>query len=275
MREQYKAMQWTKVVILAIGAFFMLVPFLWLAVTAFKTPGELTKWPPVFLPESLRWDNFREVFRAAPFDLYFRNSLMMASLSSLLIALSSSIAGYIFAKFQFKGRSFLFALILATAIVPFEIYMIPLYLQLQQLNLINTFFGLVMPYFVMSFGIFFMRQNIMQQIPDEIIESARVEGSSEWRTFFRIILPLCAPPIGALAIFSFIEAWNSFVWPLLVLNDNELYTMEIGLAMFQTSFGIAMNLTSAGSLVSIVPILIVFAILRRRIIESISMTGLK
>lgn len=153
--------------------------------------------------------------------------------------------------------------------------MIPLYLQLQKAELINTFFGLILPYFIMSFGIFFMRQNIIQQIPDEIVESVRVEGASEWRTFLQIVLPLCIPPISALGIFAFIEAWNSFVWPLLVVNTKSLYTMELGLAMFQSSFNIDISVISAGSLMSIIPILFVFISLRRYIMESISMTGLK
>lgn len=275
MNEKLGVTSYIKIVLLSIGAFFMLVPFLWMFSTAFKTESELNVWPPTFLPKQFNFDNFTAVFDAAPFHLYFLNSLLMASISAACILLTSSIAGYIFAKFQFTGKHVLFSLILATAIVPFEIYMIPLYLQMQKLELINTFLGLAMPYFVMSFGIFFMRQNIIQQIPDEIVESARVEGASEWRTFFQIVFPLCVAPMSALGIFSFIEAWNSFVWPLLVVNTKGLYTMELGLAMFQSSFGIDISVISAGSLLSIAPILVVFIFLRRYIISSISMTGSK
>ncbi|HEX7056295.1 MAG TPA: carbohydrate ABC transporter permease [Bacilli bacterium] len=275
MKRTMNAGAVVKSVCLAVGAFFMLIPFLWMLSTAFKTPAELNIWPPKFLPNTLAWDNFVGVFKAAPFELYFLNSLLMAAISASCIVLTSTVAGYIFAKFRFFGRDALFALILATAIVPFEIYMIPLYLQMRALDLVNTFLGLVMPYFIMSFGIFFMRQNIMQQIPDEIIESARVEGASEWRTLFQVVMPLCAPPMSALGIFAFIEAWNSFVWPLLVVNVKELYTMELGLAMFQSSFGIDISVVSAGSLISITPILLVFIFLRRRILDSISRTGLK
>jgi multiple sugar transport system permease protein len=243
--------------------------------TAFKTPTELNIWPPSFLPKSFDLQNFRAVFTAAPFHKYFMNSVLMAVISSLSIVLTSTLAGYIFAKFNFFGKNVLFSFILATAIVPFEIYMIPLYMQMQQLSLVNTFLGLVMPYFVMSFGIFFMRQNIIQQIPDEIVESARVEGASEWRIFAQILMPLCYAPMSALGIFAFIEAWNSFVWPLLIVNVKELYTMELGLAMFQSSFGIDISVISAGSLMSIAPILLVFIFLRRYILDSISMTGIK
>jgi multiple sugar transport system permease protein len=261
--------------LITIGAFFMLVPFLWMFTTAFKTPTELNIWPPSFLPKSFDLQNFRAVFTAAPFHKYFMNSVFMAVISSFSIVLTSTLAGYIFGKFDFFGKNVLFSFILATAIVPFEIYMIPLYIQMQQIRLVNTFLGLVMPYFVMSFGIFFMRQNIIQQIPDEIVESARVEGASEWRIFAQILMPLCYAPMSALGIFAFIEAWNSFVWPLLIVNVKELYTMELGLAMFQSSFGIDISVISAGSLMSIAPILLVFIFLRRYILDSISMTGIK
>jgi len=260
---------------LAIGAIVMVTPFLWMVSTAFKKPKELNVWPPSFIPESFKLDNFVAVFESAPFHLYFLNSLKMAATSSIAIVFTSLLAGYIFAKFKFVGATLLFSIILATAIVPFEIYMIPLYLQMQQLDMLNSFKGLVAPYLVLSFGIFFMRQNIMQQIPDEIIESARVEGASEWGIFFRVVTPLLVAPMSALGIFAFIEAWNAFIWPLLVVGDTKLYTMELGLAMFQSAFSIDITVMSAGSVISVLPILIVFLFLRRHIIQSISLTGSK
>lgn len=261
--------------LLMLGSLIMLTPFIWMILTAFKTPVDLNHWPPSILPAQWHFQNFIQVFQKVKIPLYLRNSLGMAVISSAAIVLTSTITGYIFAKFQFRGKNFLFSIILATAIVPFEIYMIPLYLQMKQLDLINTFPSLFIPYLIMSFGIFFMRQNIMQQIPDEIIESARVEGASEWGIFFKIIMPLCISPMSALAIFAFIEAWNAFVWPLLVMGKKSLYTMELGLAMLQSSFGIELNIVSAGAVISVLPILLVFIFLRRYIIESVSMTGLK
>ena len=264
-----------RVLILTFGAVVMVIPFLWMVSTAFKTPEELNIWPPAFIPQSFNLDNFKAVFEAAPFHVYFWNSLRMATISSVAIVFTSLLSGYIFAKFHFYGKIVLFSVILATAIVPFEIYMIPLYLQMQQLDMLNTFRGLVAPYLVMSFGIFFMRQNIIQQIPDEIIESARVEGASEWRIFFQIVAPLCVAPMSALGIFAFIEGWNSFIWPLLIVGDTKLYTMELGLAMFQSAFSIDITVMSAGSVISVLPILVVFIFLRRHIIQSISLTGIK
>jgi multiple sugar transport system permease protein len=262
-------------VLLMLGSLIMLIPFIWMIFTAFKTPTELTQWPPSIFPHQWNLQNFVDVFKKVEIPLYLSNSLKMAVISSISIVLTSTLSGYIFAKFQFPGKNILFALVLATAIVPFEIYMIPLYLQMKSFSLINTMASLYVPYLVMSFGIFFMRQNIIQQIPDEIIESARVEGASEWGIFFRIILPLCTSPMSALAIFAYIEAWNSFVWPLLVMGKKTFYTMELGLAMLQSSFGIELNIVSAGAVISVLPILLVFIFLRRYIIESVSMTGLK
>ncbi|MEX2461433.1 MAG: carbohydrate ABC transporter permease [Paenibacillaceae bacterium] len=261
--------------LLVLGAVVMFIPFLWMVSTAFKHSTELNVWPPTFIPKHLNFDNFISVFNAAPFHTYLFNSMRMAVTSSLAIVLTSTLAGYIFAKFRFFGMTFLFSLVLATAIVPFEIYMIPLYMQMQKLGLLNTFTGLVSPYVVMSFGIFFMRQNIIQQIPDEMLESARIEGASEVRIFTIIVMPLCTAPMSALGIFAFIEAWNAFVWPLLVVGDKSLYTIELGLAMFQSAFSIDMTLMSAGSVISVVPILIIFLFLRRHIIQSVSMTGSK
>ena len=262
-------------VLLGLGAFLMFVPFLWLFVTAFKTPPEMNVWPPKLLPKSFSLDNFVKVFETAPFYLFFLNSLFMSLLSCATIVATSTLAGYIFAKFRFFGKTILFAFILATAIVPFEIYMLPLFIQMRALSLVDTFLGLVMPYFVMSFGIFLMRQNILQQIPDELIECARVEGCSEWRIFGTIVVPLSTQAMSALGIFAFLQAWNTFVWPLLIVNSKDLYTMELGLAMFQTSYNVDISLVSAGSFLSILPIFLVFLFLRRYIMDSIAMTGFK
>jgi len=261
--------------LLTTGSIVMVFPFLWLVSTAFKNPTELNIWPPTLFPKQMNLDNFIGVFKAAPFGRYFLNSALLATISTLGILFSSALGGYIFAKFHYKWLNFFFSLVLATAIVPFEIYMIPLYLQMNSLGLVNKFLGMVMPNLIMSFGLFFMRQTIIQQIPDELLEAARVEGASEWRIFFQLILPLLRSTMAALGIFAFLEGWNSFVWPLLIVNTKDLYNMELGLAMFQSTYSVNVSLVSAGSLISIVPIFIVFIIFRKQIIQSIATTGLK
>ena len=181
----------------------------------------------------------------------------------------------VLAKFDFPGRAALFTVILATAIVPFEVYMLPLYLSAKELHLINTLPGIIAPFLVMSFGIFFIRQNVLASIPDELIEAGRIDGASELWIFGRVVFPLLTGPLSALGIFAFMQAWNQFVWPLLVANSKQLYTAEVGLAMFQTGFTVNFGAVSAGSVVSVAPILLVFFLLRRQIIDGVALSGLK
>lgn len=261
--------------LLFIGSVIMIMPFLWLISAAFKDPSELNIWPPSFLPGHFDFDNFTAVWKAAPFGRYFLNSLLIASASTVGIILTSSLGGYIFAKFHYKWLDFFFILILGTAIIPFEIYMIPLYIQMNSLKLVNTYAGTILPNIIMSFGLFFMKQTIVQQIPDEMIEAARVEGAPEWAIFFKVILPLLKSTTAALAIFAFLQGWNNFVWPLLIVNSKELFNMELGLSMFQSAFTVDTSLVSAGSLLSILPIFIVFIFFKKQIMQSIASTGMK
>ena len=261
--------------VLALGAIVMVMPFIWMISTAFKPKNEVLSKTPNFIPAHPTWSNFTGVFHAAPFARYFVNSMVMSVTSTVVIVLTSAIAGYVLAKFTFPGRTALFAVILATAVVPFEIYMIPLYLSMNRLKLINTMQGMVIPYLIMSFGIFFIRQNVIASIPDELIMAARIDGASEFRIFTWIILPLLGSACSALSIFAFIQAWTAFIWPLLIANTQDLYTMELGLAQFQTGFAINFGLTAAGSVISLIPVIVVFLLLRRRIITGVALTGIK
>jgi multiple sugar transport system permease protein len=261
--------------VLAFGAIIMIMPFIWMISTAFKPKNEVLSKTPNFIPAHPTFANFTGVFHAAPFARYFLNSMIMSVVSTVVIVLTSAIAGYVLAKFTFPGRTLLFAVILATAVVPFEIYMIPLYLSMNKLKLINTMQGMVIPYLIMSFGIFFIRQNVIASIPDELMMAARIDGASELRIFTRIILPLLGSACSALSIFAFIQAWTAFIWPLLIANTQNLYTMELGLAQFQTGFAINFGLTAAGSVISLIPVVVVFLLLRRRIITGVALTGIK
>lgn len=261
--------------VLAAGALIMVMPFIWMVSTAFKPKSEVLSKTPNFIPAHPTLSNFTGVFHAAPFGRYFINSMIMSVTSTVVIVLTSAIAGYVLAKFTFPGRTALFAVILATAVVPFEIYMIPLYLSMNKLKLINTMQGMVIPYLIMSFGIFFIRQNVIASIPDELMMAARIDGASEFRIFTRIILPLLGSACSALSIFAFMQAWTAFIWPLLVANTKDLYTMELGLAQFQSGFAIDFGLTAAGSVISLVPVIVVFLLLRRRIITGVALTGIK
>jgi multiple sugar transport system permease protein len=196
-------------------------------------------------------------------------------LSALSILATSAIAGYILGKFRFRTLNVLFAIILATAIVPFEVYMIPLYFQAQSLGLLNTIWGLLLGYLVMSFGIFLIRQNVIHSIPDELIEAARIDGAGELWIFWRIVLPLLRGALGALGVLAFFQAWTAFAWPLIVSTTREHYTIEVGLALFQTGFTVDLGRVSAAAAVVLIPSITLFVTLRRNFVQGIAATGLK
>ncbi len=262
-------------VVLILGAGFMLLPMLWMLATSFKPPGEIAVWPPQLLPDAPTLDNYTGLFQAAPFLQFFGNSVFISVASTVSVVITSLLAGAMFAKYQFPGRAFLFMLVLATAIVPFEAYMIPLYIELVRLHWINTYVGIILPTLVMSFGIFLVRQHMASAIPDELLEAARVDGASEWWTFTRVLVPLSGNAMSAVGIFAFIQGWSAFIWPLLVANNQLLFNMEVGLSAFQFKFSADYGKMMAGSTFSTVPMLIVFLLLRRRIIENMALTGIK
>jgi multiple sugar transport system permease protein len=262
-------------VLLMLGAVLMVLPMLWMLATSLKPAAEIAKWPPHFFPQAPTFANFVGIFEVAPFGRFFVNSVGISLVATASVMVTSLVAGAVFAKYRFPGRAFLFGLVIATAIVPFESYMIPLYLQLIQINWINTYQGIVLPYLFMSFGIFLLRQHVSSAIPTELLEAARVDGASEWWILLRVIAPLSASALGAIGIFAFIQAWGAFIWPLLVANDQLLFNMELGLTAFQFKFSADYGKLMAGSVVSVLPMLVVFVVLRRRIIESVALTGLK
>ena len=211
----------------------------------------------------------------APFGRFFLNSAALSLAATVSVVVTSLLAGAVFGKYRFPGRSVLFILIISTAIVPFESYMIPLYIQLIPIGWINTYQGIALPFLIMSFGIFLVRQHVASAIPSELLEAARVDGASEWWILARVIAPLSGTALAAVGIFGFIQMWGAFLWPLLVANNQLLFNMEVGLTAFQFRFSSDYGKLMAGSVISVIPMLVIFLILRRRIIESVSLTGLK
>lgn len=261
--------------VLILGAVVMLLPFVWMFSTSVKPSAEILSWPPQLVPRHVTVENYVTVFRTAPFHLFFLNSVLMASVSTVSILITSTLAGFVFGKYNFPGRNLLFIVILATAMVPFETYMIPLYIQMKNLRLVNTFPALVAPYLIMSYGIFFMRQNVIAAIPDELLDAGRIDGASEWRLYGQVVAPLLKGAIGALGIFAFMQTWAAFIWPLIITSSRQLWTMELGLGMFQYRYTVDLGPINAGSMLSVLPVLIVFAILRRNIVRGIALTGMK
>jgi multiple sugar transport system permease protein len=262
-------------VFLILFGLFMILPLLLLIANAFKTPAEMLAWPPTLVPNDPTLDNITSVLTDTPLLRWIFNSLAFALLSALAISITSAIAGYLMAKFPSRTMSVLFAVILATAIVPFEVYMIPLYFQAQSLGLLNSLGGLLLGYLVMSFGIFLIRQNVIHSIPDELLEAARIDGAGEIWIFARIVLPLLRGALGALFVLAFFQAWTAFAWPIIVATTKQSYTIEVGLALFQTGFTVDLGRLSAASALVLVPSVSIFILLRRNFVQGVASTGLK
>ncbi len=270
-----RVLYWVLVVVLALGGIAMVFPIFWLFSVSFRPASELSVVPPNLLPVFWTLKNYETVFTRAPMLSYLWNSFVFALVSTVFIILTSSTAGYIFAKFKFPGNNLIFMLVLATAIVPFEIYMVPLFLQMNALHLVNKPLGLFLPFLVLSYGIFFMRQNTITSVPDEILDAARIDGMSETGIMIRLVPRLLAPAVSALAILAFIQAWTAFIWPLLILNDPKYFPMELALSQFANTGSTNFGVTSAAAVVALLPSIIAFLFLRRRIVEGITITGLK
>jgi multiple sugar transport system permease protein len=253
----------------------MLLPLVLLVSNAFKTPPDILRWPPAILPRDPTMANMKAVLADTPLLRWIWNSVAFALLSTIAILATSSVAGYVLAKFRSRPLDVIFAIILATAIVPFEVYMIPLFFTVQKMGLLNSTAGLLVGYLVMSFGIFLIRQNVIASIPDELLEAARVDGAGEWWIFGRIVLPLLRGPLGALGVLAFFQAWTAFAWPLIVATTKESYTVEVGLALFQTGFTVDLGRLSAAATVVLVPTIIVFSLLRRNFVQGVAASGLK
>ena len=256
-------------------AVIMLLPLLWLVSTAFKSPDEnILTFPPRFIPASPTFNNFVEVWRTNPFGRYFVNSIVVAVLTVILNLLVCSLAAYPLARLNFRGREVIFSLIVATIMIPFQIVMIPLYILAVQLGLRNTYFGLIFPYIASAFGIFLMRQ-AFQGVPKELEEAARMDGCSDLGIWLNVMLPATRPALVTLGIFTFIGSWSDFLWPLIVVDRPEYYTLPLGVAKLAGSFSLDWRLIAAGSVISIAPVVIVFVFLQRYIVPTQAGSGLK
>jgi multiple sugar transport system permease protein len=262
-------------VFLFIFCVLMLTPLILLVSNAFKSPQELLSWPPSIIPSQPTLVNITAVLSDTPLLRWVGNSVVFAVLSTLAILVTSAIAGYILGKFRYRTMNIVFMIILATAIIPFEVYMIPLYFQVQELGLLNSTSGLLIGYLVMSFGIFLIRQSVIHAIPDELLEAARIDGAGEIWIFFFIVLPLLRGALGALAVLAFFQAWTAFAWPLIVATSRDAYTIEVGLALFQTGYTVDLGRLSAASALVLVPSVTIFVLLRKNFVQGIASTGLK
>jgi ABC-type glycerol-3-phosphate transport system permease component len=259
---------------LAIVAIITILPFLWLVSTALKTQSEVFRMPLMLISPEPQWQNFSEAWARAPFTRYYLNTLFIAIATTVFHLFGSAAAGYAFAKFQFWGKRYLFILLLAFLMIPPQVTLIPTFLVVKALGWVNTYQGIIFPGLVNVFGIFLMRQ-YFQSIPDDLIESARIDGCSEWRIFWQIVMPLVTPALAALAIFSFTESWNSFIWPLIVAQSSDMYTIQVGIAFFTDQAGTDFNHLMAVSLIALIPVMLVYVFFQRYFVAGIALTGMK
>jgi putative chitobiose transport system permease protein len=256
-------------------AFVMLFPLLWLISTAFKSSSEdIFQFPPQLFPAQPTWQNFATVWQNNPFGQYLFNSTIIAILAVSLNLLFCSLAAYPLARLDFKGKDFIFTSIISTIMIPFQIVMIPLYILTVQLHLRNTYLGVIFPDIASAFGIFLLRQAFMG-VPKELEEAARMDGCSELGLWWNVMLPAIRPALVTLAIFVFIGSWSDFLWPLIVLDKPEFYTLPLGVANLAGTFSLDWRLIAAGSVISIAPILLFFLFMQRYIVPTDAGSGVK
>ncbi|HHY13549.1 MAG TPA: carbohydrate ABC transporter permease [Thermoanaerobacterales bacterium] len=263
-----------KWVILITGGFTMIFPFYWMIITSVKIQSEVMKIPPVIIPTQITFERYWRVIDELQFGRFFFNSLYIAVTVTLAVLFTSSIVGYVFEKFQFKYRNAIFLGLLSTMMVPSAVTMIPLYLLLGKVGLVNNHLAIILPSLGNVFGIFLMRQT-MQSIPNEFIEAGRIDGASEFTIFWKLILPQTKATLSALAIFTFMGQWNNFLWPLIVLSSQDQYTLPLGLRMFQGQYWTDMGLVMTGATISVIPIIIVFLFMQKTFVRGVTLTGLK
>jgi len=259
--------------LLIAGSVVMLVPFAWMISTSLKEPGDVFIYPPQWIPQPVQWENYQETVTVMPFGQFYLNSAIQAVSVTVLQILTASLAAFAFARLRFRGRDLLFMLYLATMMIPFPVTMIPNFVIMRYLNWIDTFQALILPPSFSAFSTFLLRQYFMS-IPSEMDDAARVDGASSFRIWWQIILPLSGPALATLAIFTFLGQWNSFLWPLIVTNSEEMRTLPVGLATFQSQYSVQWNLLMAGSVIAVLPVLVIYIAGQKWFVRGITLTGL-
>jgi multiple sugar transport system permease protein len=259
--------------LLLTGGVIMLVPFAWMLSTSLKEPGDVFLYPPQWIPDPIQWENYRETVTVMPFGRFYLNSIIQAVAVTALQLLTASLAAFAFARLRFRGRDVLFLLYLATMMIPFPVTMIPNFIIMRYLNWIDTFRALILPPAFSAFSTFLLRQYFMS-IPLEMDDAARVDGASSFRIWWQIILPLSGPALATLAIFTFLGQWNSFLWPLIVTNSEEMRTLPVGLAAFQGQYSVQWHLLMAGSVIAVLPILVIYIVGQKWFVRGITLTGM-
>jgi multiple sugar transport system permease protein len=272
-----KRLRWSDLtwnIALYVLAALMVFPFFWLLTTSLKLPRFILAVPPQIFPTVITWSNYAAVFQKANVLLLYFNTLRFALVSTVFIVLTSSVAGYVFAKYRFPFKNVLFVIMISTMMVPFQSYMIPLFLMMVKIHAVDTYLGLQLPYLVQALGTFFMRQNF-EAFPEVYLEAARIEGASEFRIMRGVAFPNLQSAMGGLSIFVFAGTWDNLIWPLIITNSARNYVWQLGLAVFQQRYTVDYGQFTAAAMVVVAPVIVFFILFRRRIMSGITLTGIK
>lgn len=256
------------------AALLVAFPLIWMVLASLMPQGAASAYPPPLWPEQFTFEHYATLFERVDMGRYLLNSTLLATIVTLVSLLFNSMAGYAFAKLRFRGREPLFRTLLAVLVVPVQVAMLPLFLLMRELHLVNTYGGVIVPAAATVFGIFLIRQFALS-IPDSLIEAARIDGASEFRIYWSVALPLMKPVLATLALFTFLGTWNDFMWPLIVLTDDEMYTLPVALASLSRERVQDNELMMAGAVVTVLPVLVVFLALQRYYLQGIMLGSLK
>ena len=259
---------------IAVPAVIFVFPFFWLVITSFKFPEDILILPPRLWPRPATLRNYRAAVTEIPFLRLFLNTLRYAAVSTLAILFTSSLAGFVFAKYKFRGKKILFALMITTMMIPFQSYMVPLYMLMLRLGAVDTYWGLQLPYLVQAMGTFFMRQNF-ESFPDDYLEAGRMEGLGEFALFRRLGIPNLRGALSGLSIFIFSVTWGSLLWPLIITSSTRNFVLELGIARFQQRFTVLYGEFTAAAALAVLPLILFFVIFRRQMMNGITLSGLK
>jgi multiple sugar transport system permease protein len=259
---------------LVAGAAVTLFPLLWMLSASLMSNGEATTYPPHLLPHAATLEQYRQLFSRLNIGRAFLSSTTIAGITTLASLLFNSMAGYAFARLRFRGRERIFGLLLSALIIPAQVGMLPLFLFMKSIHLVNTYWGAILPSLASVLGIFLVRQ-FMLSIPQELLEAARIEGAGEWRIYWSLVMPLARPVLATLAIFTFMTTWNDFMWPLIVLSDQRRYTLPVAMAGLVGEHALDIELMMAGAVVTVLPVLVLFLVLQRHYIAGLMAGSVK
>ncbi len=273
-KQQQRTVKILVYIFLIAGSCIMIVPFVWMVVTSFKPLDEINTYPPSFFIRKPTIAAYRELFSIIPMGRYFLNSLFATTVITAANIFFCSLAGYAFAKHRFFGRDKLFLLLVGSMMIPWQVNLIPSFVIVKKFGWLNSFYGLIIPAMSGAFGIFLMRQFIMN-ITDDLIDAAKIDGCNEFTIYRRVILPLIQPALASLAIFTFMAQWNNFVWPLVIIYSSKMRTIPLALSVLNGQFGTNFAMVMAGAVVATAPVLVVFIAFQKYFIKGIALTGLK